>query len=235
MVCPQCGTLNPDGRAACFRCQHDLTAVQRRHEVRCEHHPEEPAVAHCSVCGVGLCSACTVRIGDVVYCRACVAVSAPERATDILITPSDMGAFPHAGWLNRLMAGMVDSAVVCLAGIVLSFIFWMGTGQPVGSLTQFGANLAFWLLSAALIAVYLTLPLMLSGQTLGYAAASLIVVCEDGTTIGARAAIIRFIVSLASGFCLMLGFLSMIRDPEQRTWHDRASHTVVLRMEEQGI
>ena len=52
---------------------------------------------------------------------------------------------------------------------------------------------------------------------------------NTGENIGYRAAVVRFVVSIASGLALALGYLWAIWDDDKQTWHDRAVGSVVMR------
>ena len=63
------------------------------------------------------------------------------------------------------------------------------------------------------------------GQTLGLKAWKIKLLTSDLKTLSWRHATIRFAVSLVSGLFFGLGFLWIIIDRKQRSWHDIASKT----------
>ena len=52
---------------------------------------------------------------------------------------------------------------------------------------------------------------------------------SDGSYIGRQRAAVRIIMSWVSGLVLLLGYLSMLWNPQRQTWHDRVAKSVVVR------
>ena len=232
MVCPQCGTLNPDEREHCFRCEHSLSPSRIAEELACRRHPQTPATTECAVCGVPLCDACAIRVADVAYCPDCAAVPGKARSEsrkEIVLSPVEMATYRHASFGWRLLAGIIDGCILLSGVVVLALLFWMLTGSPVGVPRAGGSNVLFWLLLLVGAGVFFVGCHISSGQTPGYGATDLLLVCEDGTALSPLDATVRYLISLLSGACLMLGYLWMIWDPEDQTWHDKAAHTIALR------
>jgi len=46
--------------------------------------------------------------------------------------------------------------------------------------------------------------------------------------IGYGRAFVRWLVSLVSGFVILIGYLWMLWDSEKQTWHDKAANSVVV-------
>ena len=67
------------------------------------------------------------------------------------------------------------------------------------------------------------------GQTLGMAAWNLRLRARRGYTFGWQETAIRFAAALVSWLALGLGFVWILFDREQLAWHDRLSHTELLR------
>lgn len=67
-----------------------------------------------------------------------------------------------------------------------------------------------------------------SGQTLGMMAWRLRIETEQGQGISWMQALLRFFMAGASALFLGLGYLWMLFDKQQRTWHDRYSETRVV-------
>jgi uncharacterized RDD family membrane protein YckC len=83
--------------------------------------------------------------------------------------------------------------------------------------------------------MYTILPLYSSGQTPGKRFMKLQVVRSDGADdIGFWQALKReFIGKTISGFCLLLGFVAILRDQEQGlSWHDKIAKTRVISLKE---
>jgi uncharacterized RDD family membrane protein YckC len=66
------------------------------------------------------------------------------------------------------------------------------------------------------------------GQTLGLRAWKIKALSNIHQPITWRQASIRFIIAIISWGCLGLGFLWVLVDKEQRSWHDLASKTVLF-------
>jgi uncharacterized RDD family membrane protein YckC len=60
------------------------------------------------------------------------------------------------------------------------------------------------------------------------------VVSADGGPLNARQALLRFFVSLISLAAAGLGFWWALFDAKNRTWHDIAAGTVVVRLNKEG-
>jgi uncharacterized RDD family membrane protein YckC len=69
-----------------------------------------------------------------------------------------------------------------------------------------------------------------NGGTLGKRAIGLrLQDAETGEDIGYPKAFVRYIVAIASGLALLLGYLWCIWDGKKQTWHDKAAGSVVVR------
>jgi len=68
------------------------------------------------------------------------------------------------------------------------------------------------------------------GQTLGKRLAGIRVAdARSGGAIGSGRALVRHVGRYISGLALGLGYLFMLWDPRQQTWHDKMAGSVVLR------
>ncbi|MPZ72108.1 MAG: hypothetical protein GEU74_02565 [Nitriliruptorales bacterium] len=122
-----------------------------------------------------------------------------------------------AGFWIRFAGAFIDSVLLNIVAFILGLLVGAGTNGRSG--------LAF-LLGAA----YFTYFHGSSGQTVGQRAASIKVVDrEAGGTIDYGRAFVRWLVSIVSGFILLLGFLWMLWDPMNQTWHDKAARTLVVK------
>lgn len=67
------------------------------------------------------------------------------------------------------------------------------------------------------------------GQTLGKRAVNIKVVDDlTGQSIGCARALLRFVVSWVSFIVFLIGYLAMLVEPAQQTWHDRAARSLVV-------
>lgn len=69
-----------------------------------------------------------------------------------------------------------------------------------------------------------------SGQTLGMQVWGIRIQNRDGSAIDLWQALLRFFIAIGSWLCLGLGYLWMLGDKQQRTWHDRYSDSVVVQL-----
>lgn len=72
----------------------------------------------------------------------------------------------------------------------------------------------------------------LAGQTLGMRAWKVRLSGIDGSGLSWRTSLVRFLVSLVSGLALGAGFWTSLLHCERACWHDRASHTRLLRLQD---
>jgi len=52
--------------------------------MKCYYHPEEDAVAQCSLCGAFICSDCAIKIEDKIFCKHCLVSNAQSSTTNSL-------------------------------------------------------------------------------------------------------------------------------------------------------
>ncbi|MES9956609.1 MAG: RDD family protein [Sedimenticola sp.] len=139
--------------------------------------------------------------------------------------PNTITAEP-AGLLRRLGALLYDSLLIGGLLMLASIIITVPTEMLLGAETsaKVSKTLLAWL--------WLLIPLFFftwfwsrGGQTLGMRAWRLRVVCEDGTALDGKKALIRALCAVLSWLPLGLGFLWSLFDPENRAWHDRLSGT----------
>jgi len=77
-------------------------------------------------------------------------------------------------------------------------------------------------------------PWMKGGQTLGMRTWGIRLVRDDGRTPQFRDALVRALAALLSWAVAGLGFLWSLFDAEGLTWHDRLSHTRLIRVKSGG-
>ena len=138
------------------------------------------------------------------------------------------GDFPAAGLIRRLAAMLYDFLLCVALLIVVTFIYklilmaFYGEAQ-LRQLSDAGALDGDPLLSTLLV---LSLFAFFgkfwthSGQTLGMQVWGIRIQNTDGTAITLWQALLRFVVAIGSWLCLGLGFLWILWDKEQRSWHD---------------
>lgn len=163
------------------------------------------------------CAACGAAAAeDAAFCETCgarlpgVRPSAPPQAA----VTGDLADF----WV-RLAAYVVDWVIVMFS-IPLMLSFWSGASVSVYGLVlvllPFLPSAYFWIGNSL-------------GGTAGKRVTGLAVVDEAGHAPGLARGLVRYLVSIASGLALGLGYLWMIWDAEKQTWHDKAAGTYVVR------
>lgn len=118
-----------------------------------------------------------------------------------------------AGFGSRLGAAIIDGAIGWLASIVL------GLADP---------NLA---VLGGIVGLAIYCVMVGKGQSIGQKATNIrIVDSTTGAGISAGKALGRRIVSIISALPCYLGFLWMLWDKENKTWHDKMMNTSVVRV-----
>jgi uncharacterized RDD family membrane protein YckC len=136
--------------------------------------------------------------------------------------PGDVAALSarHAGFWIRVLAQLIDGAVLALVGGILTELSFhprvldlADTGpSAILSLLYFGL---FW-------------SKMGGGQTVGMRFLGLQVVGIDGQPIGLRTAVIRWLGLMVSLSVLFIGVLWVAFDPQKQGWHDKIASTYVV-------
>jgi uncharacterized RDD family membrane protein YckC len=117
-----------------------------------------------------------------------------------------------AGFWRRLGATAIDWLVLAVIDGVVLFVL---------------GRTAEALLGAVFHLTYFTYFHGTTGQTPGDAALGIRVLDIDtGQVIGYRRALLRSVVSVASGIVLLVGYLSMLWNSRRQTWHDRAARSL---------
>ena len=131
-----------------------------------------------------------------------------------------------ASLLHRLAALLYDGLLLMgllFTGTVLLLPFTNGQAIPAG-------NHAYQAYLLGLMALFYGWYWTHGGQTLGMRAWRLRVQTPQGRSLSWEQAGLRLICALLSWLPLGLGFLWALFDREQKTWHDRLSKTVMVRL-----
>ena len=121
----------------------------------------------------------------------------------------------RAGFWRRFAAALIDGIALGIVNEIMRLVFG-DAGIGIG-----------FVVSAA----YFTYFHGTTGQTPGDAALAIRVIDLSGGTgkpIGYWRAFIRWLVSIVSTFVFLLGYLWMLWDGENQTWHDKAAGSVVV-------
>jgi uncharacterized RDD family membrane protein YckC len=148
------------------------------------------------------------------------------------------GDFPVAG-LGRRLAAMFYDSLLCVALLmVTTFIYKLILMAIMGeaklrTLSESGSLDGDPLLSTILLFVLFGFFAKFwthSGQTLGMQVWGIRVQNADGTGISLWQALLRFVVSIGSWLCGGLGFIWMLFDKQNRSWHDMYSNSQLVRL-----
>ena len=120
-----------------------------------------------------------------------------------------------AGFWRRFGGALIDGIVVGIVDTVLRLLLG-GAGAGLGIVVSFA---------------YYTYFHGTTGQTPGDAALGIKVLdIETREVIGYQRAFVRCLVSIVSGLVLVLGYLWMLWDARKQTWHDKAAHSLPVRV-----
>lgn len=126
-----------------------------------------------------------------------------------------LAAMPHATFIDRLMAGALDVALVFFAFNVFFSRYLFRHDGDAQIFILFAYFVAFW---------------AWKGTTLGGIICSLRLVRVDGRPMAGSDAIVRGLASLFSFVPLGIGFFWILRDPQQQAWHDKIAGTFVVKV-----
>ncbi len=139
-----------------------------------------------------------------------VPVAAPP-----VYAPGDFRVFPRAAFLDRLAALAID---LMLVGVLTSLI--------VSHRRSFDDEPYFPMLFMA----YAILFWAWQGTTLGGIICNLRIVRADGKRMQFVDAFVRALGGVLSVAALGIGFLWILRDPQQQAWHDKIAGTIVVKV-----
>jgi len=122
---------------------------------------------------------------------------------------------PRAGFWRRFAAALLDGVLLGALYGVMSAIIDGGTAQALNTIFSL-SYFTFFEGSA-------------SGQTVGKRALGIRVIDFDGGgSIGHVRAFIRWVGRILSAIPLLLGYLWMLWDGQNQTWHDKLANAVVV-------
>lgn len=136
----------------------------------------------------------------------------------------------YASFTARLLALLIDSAILFVIGTVIGFIY-SALVPPPTSLPQFRqqtliANLLGLAISTLYYVYFLT---NRDGQTPGKAAMGIRIVKLDGQPLTAWDAILRNVIGYTiSALIFLIGYLWVLIDDKRQGWHDKLARTVVV-------
>jgi uncharacterized RDD family membrane protein YckC len=141
-------------------------------------------------------------------------------------------ALPKAGFWIRLVAWMVDSAIITVTQIVLSLVLAaVGLGADLDPTGQGMIAMVTWLFGSVLTVAYYVFFTGYCGQTPGKMALRIKVIGTDGSEIGyGRAALREVLGKFVSGILLGIGYLVIAFDPQKQGLHDKMADTYVIKL-----
>lgn len=131
-----------------------------------------------------------------------------------------------AGLLLTLGSALYDALLVTAILFIASTVVVIGNdGQSIAP-----GNVWFQLYLLAAGFPYFAWCWTLKGQTLGMKTWRITIQRVDGKPVRMRDAALRYFGALLSFAALALGYLWMLADARQRSWHDRLSGTQLVRI-----
>ncbi len=147
-----------------------------------------------------------------------------------------------AGFFRRWVAFLIDIVILDLLGALITTPLQDRFGlnwERILETLSVGEEMStpgvtflwiYFAVSAILWGFYFTCFIGLCGQTPGKKLLRLRVVQDDGSAPDWTTAFQRFLGYLVSGSVFFLGFLWALFDKDNQTWHDKLSHTKVIRV-----
>jgi uncharacterized RDD family membrane protein YckC len=145
----------------------------------------------------------------------------------------DIAALPKAGFWMRVVATLLDAAIVFILQFLLGTLLAMSGFAIVGGTDQqFGAvAILVQLFSFALSFAYYIIFTGHCGQTPGKMALRIKVIRTDGGEIGyGKAAFREVVAKFISGIILGIGYLMVAFDEQKQGLHDRMADTYVIKL-----
>ena len=161
----------------------------------------------------------------------------PAGEPPIQPTPAGLtGPLPRASFGQRFGAFAIDIVILVVAVLVISLIL----GAVIAAVANAGSGAAIALASVlGLLAflLYVAIPIVYfgylegqpSGQTFGKRALGIRVVdFQTAGRISMGKAMLRSLIRSVISGIFLLGYLWMLWDPQQQTWHDKLVGTTVV-------
>ncbi len=156
----------------------------------------------------------------------------PFRITTLTHMNEFQFQYQPAGLGKRLMAIVYDllllTAVLFIADIFPTLLHGGAIERETDGWLLYGLHQLYLLLVAYGFFGWFWVH---GGQTLGMKTWRLKLSADDGGDISWQQAALRFVMALVSWMLLGLGFIWSLIDDRKRTWHDRASATVLIQLE----
>jgi uncharacterized RDD family membrane protein YckC len=138
----------------------------------------------------------------------------PEAAAPVY-APGDLRAHPRASFLDRLAALAVDLILIAIVTSIVVSSRRTFDDEPYFPMMFFAYCALFW---------------AWQGTTLGGIVCNLRIIRADGRRLEFVDAFVRALGAVLSTAAFGIGFLWMLRDPQQQTWHDKIAGTIVVKV-----
>ena len=144
----------------------------------------------------------------------------PGEQTSIPLSQTEYCGFPR-----RLLVMLYDSVI--LLGLL---IFASAVALPFGDFNKFAFK-DFWFTAWLLLVIfaYFAICWKYGGMTVGMRAWKVHLIDKNHAPISWWQCFLRFLVSLASLSVFGLGFIWALWDEQNRTWHDLAAETLLIK------
>lgn len=137
---------------------------------------------------------------------------------------------PRANFAQRLVAFIIDTVLLWVVFFILSTILGGALSATDSSGIMAGVGILGILVFLVIgVGYYVFFEGSESGQTIGKKAMNIRVLStETGGSLGYGKAGLRYVGKIISSIPCYLGYLWMLWDQDQMTWHDRISASVVV-------
>lgn len=230
LECPRCQTENEDDARLCRECGGRLEPRSFAESAAPPTGEPSSAGAACPSCGrpapagAQFCDGCGSRLGASATGPTAASTTCPSCGR-----PAPAGAefcagcgktlgVEYASFWRRFGGYLIDAVIVGVGTSIISLIISATISSALGPVIGFVFAIAYYVLLNA------------NGGTLGKQALGMrLEHAETGEDIGIGRALARYVVAIASGLALGLGYLWSIWDDKKQTWHDKAANSVVVR------
>jgi uncharacterized RDD family membrane protein YckC len=183
-----------------------------------------PPIQYCSECGRPWPSDELARFGDRLICAECKNAYAQKLREGAAAAST----FAYAGFWIRLVAAIIDSVILYVAGMVVELPLAGMLKSPRPEIVLMGGGFAY-LIGLALGATYEGVFVSRFAATPGKMALNLKVVRPDGSTLSLGRACGRYFAKIVSLFILGIGFIMIGFDSQKRGLHDMLCDTRVIK------
>lgn len=145
--------------------------------------------------------------------------------TSYQATPYSDSTATHAGFWMRLAAFAIDTILLIIVGLVITFIV-----RVAGAEGGFAWGITWFIQFIIGAAYFVMMESSLRQATLGKLAVGVKVTDMQGARISAGAAAIRYFSKILSGLILFIGFIMAAFTPKKQALHDIIAKTLVVQL-----